>query len=62
MEKPDYVTDKHLEYLDALRESGITNIFGARPYLMEAFDITDGKLAGKILTYWIKSFKERKVV
>lgn len=56
MARPNYVTDEHLEYLDELRESGITNMFGARPYLQRAFDMLDKKLAGKILTYWMESF------
>ena len=56
--RPDFVTDEHLEYLDDLRESGITNMFDARPYLMENFDIEDSKLAGDILSYWMKTFGE----
>ena len=28
---------EHLDYLDELRESGITNMFGARPYLMQSY-------------------------
>ena len=35
--KPDCCADEHLEYLDALRESGETNMFGARPYQMREF-------------------------
>lgn len=60
MEKPDYVTDEHLKFLDDLRELGITNMFGARQYLMEAFDITDSRRAGKILTYWMTAFEAGK--
>ena len=56
MARPDYVMDEHLEYLDELRESGETNMFGARPYLIAAFGILDEKMAGNILTYWMKSF------
>lgn len=33
MERPEGLTDDHLEYLDELRESGVTNMFGARPYV-----------------------------
>lgn len=55
--RPDYVTNEHLEYLDGLRESGVTNIFGARPYVQKEFGI-DGKLAGQILSYWMASFAE----
>ena len=54
--RPDYVTDEHLEYLDELRESSVTNMFGARVYLLEEFDALEEKEAGKILTYWMESF------
>lgn len=57
MARPDYVTDEHLEYLDDLRESGQTNMFGARPYLIREFPL-DRKFAAMILIYWIKTFGE----
>ena len=59
IEKPGNLTDEHLEYLDELRESGITNMFGARPYLMDSFPELESKNAGEILTYWMKTFSER---
>ena len=31
VEKPEYLTEEHLLYLDQLRESGVTNMFGAVP-------------------------------
>ena len=37
VERPDIVTDEHLEYLDDLRESGVTNMFGAGSYLEDNF-------------------------
>ena len=55
MKRPDFVTDEHLEYLDELREDGVTNMFGAVPYVQERFDI-DRSLAADILGYWMKSF------
>ena len=54
--RPEYVTDEHLEYLDELRVSGVTNMFGARPYPVRHFEMTDEKEAGNILSYWMKSF------
>ena len=33
----DQTRSEVFEYLDALRESGVTNMFGATPYLMEEF-------------------------
>ncbi len=56
MARPSYVTDEHLEYLDRLRESGETNMYGATPFLIDEFVILDEKMAGNILTYWMKSF------
>lgn len=55
MTRPNYVNQKHLDYLDELRESGVTNMYGAIPYLIDAFDLGK-KTAGDILTYWMKTF------
>jgi hypothetical protein len=53
--RPASVTQEHLEYLDELRESGETNMFGARPYLINEFGL-DKREAAEILSYWMKSF------
>ena len=59
MKLPDVVTKEMLKFLDALRESGVTNMWGAQPYILDEFpDLTD-KEAGKVLTCWIRSFGER---
>ena len=57
--RPAIVTDERLEYLDDLRESGITNMFGARPYLQDAFPALSEGEASEVLGYWMKSFSER---
>jgi len=57
--KPEVLTEDHLIYLDNLRESGITNMFGARPYLINAYRELSKKDASEILTYWMKTFSER---
>ena len=57
--RPDFVADEHLRFLDALRESGQTNMFGAAPYVAEAFEIPMQQ-ARKILTYWMQTFSTRK--
>ena len=41
------------EYLDALRDSGETNMFGAGPYLQAEFGITP-KEARKYVSNWFK--------
>ena len=55
--RPEFVTDEHLEYLDDLRELRICS--AQRPiYLQEDFGI-DADAAWKILSYWMKTFRER---
>ena len=39
--QPEYVTQEHLEFLDELRESGVTNMYGATSYLVDEFDIEE---------------------
>jgi hypothetical protein len=48
---------EEFEYLNVLRESGATNMFGASPYLEQAFGITKTE-ARTILKLWMESFKE----
>ena len=48
------------EYLDTLRESGVTNMFGAGQYLQQAFDI-DKREAKNILLEWMNTYAERQV-
>lgn len=59
IERPDFVIDEHLVYLDALRESGITNMYGAVPYLRNAYPKLSREKAVKVLSYWMESFTER---
>ena len=59
IEKPVVVEDEHLEYLDELRDSGVTNMFGARSWLMDEFSELSKSEAGVVLSYWMKSFGER---
>lgn len=42
-------------YLEKLRRSGITNVFGATPYLENEFRISEAK-ARKILLDWMKNY------
>ena len=53
--RPEFITDEHLTYLDNLRESGITNMFGANPFIEEEFGISAVTAKG-ILLYWMKTF------
>jgi hypothetical protein len=55
---PEKCTEEMLDYLDDLRESGATNMFGATPFLRDAFAITQNE-ARAILLYWMNTFSER---
>lgn len=46
----------YFNYLDILRESGTTNMFGAAPYLMAGFRIRDREQASKIVCAWMRTF------
>jgi hypothetical protein len=46
-------------FLDDLRESGITNMWGAGVYLQEVFEVTKIE-ARDVLLEWMKTFSERK--
>lgn len=50
---------KYLEFLDILRESGVTNMFGAAPYLQEEFPELNRNEARRILQHWMQTFSER---
>ena len=45
-------------FLDILRESGETNMFGAGPYIQERFGITKYD-ANRFLVKWMGTFEER---
>ena len=47
--------NKMYHYLDILRESGDTNIYGAGAYLEREFDLTRGD-ARKVLKAWMDDF------
>lgn len=47
---------EYFEFLDDLRDLGITNMFGAAPYIQEEFGITKQE-AKAILKEWMASKK-----
>lgn len=56
----DKCTDFEIEcfdYLERLRQSGVTNMFGAAPYLQRRFDLSH-KEAVNILSKWMKNYEE----
>lgn len=55
--RPEMITDEHLTYLDNLRESGVTNMFGAGSYVQSEFALSSQE-AQHILSYWMETFGE----
>ena len=47
--------EDYFNYLNELRESGVTNMFGAADYLMDEFGIGKRE-ARKILAAWMKQY------
>ena len=48
------------DYLVELRNSGVTNMFGAAPYLQQAFGLTRHE-ARKVLGEWMNSFNKETI-
>ena len=53
--KPEW--EKYYKTLEAIRKSGITNMWGAAPYLATLEGI-DEKLAQDVLVNWIHNYNE----
>lgn len=58
-ERPSFVTDEHLEYLDDLREVGSVNMFAARPYLASMYPELTKQQSIEVLKYWMATFSQR---
>ena len=50
--------EEYFDYLDELRESAVTNMFGARPYLEAEFGL-EKKEASQVLRAWMETFAGR---
>jgi hypothetical protein len=48
---------KYFQYLDQLRKSGVTNMYGAVPYLTTAFGLKR-EPADKVLGAWMETFSD----
>jgi len=51
---------EYAHYLENLRDSGVTNMFGAAPYIERDFGVSRSE-ARKILATWMKSFNESEI-
>ena len=47
--------NKYWLYLERLRRSGVTNMYGAAPYLMDEFGLRKNE-AIKILSDWMRNY------
>ena len=54
----DEEKDKVFLFLDGLRESGTTNMFGASPYLVRELGL-DKSVARALLSEWMMTFSQR---
>ena len=52
-----YDMEEYFSYLKSLRDSGVTNMFGATPYLEAEFGMTK-KQAVFVLSRWMESFRK----
>ena len=50
--------EEMFDYLEILRKSGATNMFGAAPYLAEEFDINQAD-AKQVVVEWVLTAKGR---
>jgi hypothetical protein len=50
------MNDEHKAFLDNLRDSGETNMFGASPHIQAEFGVSKAE-ARAILSEWMRSFK-----
>ncbi len=49
-------TNKYWIFLEKLRRSGVTNMYGAAPYLQAEFDLSYEE-AKQILINWMKNYR-----
>ena len=50
--------EQYYRVLEAIRESGITNMFGAAPYLKEFCPELSHKESQAVLVNWMRNYKE----
>lgn len=46
-----------LEFLNMLRDSGVTNMFGATPYIEDEYGLNK-KESRRLLSLWMKNFND----
>lgn len=58
MDELSVIKEPVFEYLDQLRVTGVTNMFGAAPYVQAEFDL-EPAAARYLLSEWMRTFGER---
>ena len=58
VEKNPKKYNKYFDWLEDLRKSGITNMFGAVPYLQARFSELSEQSATNVLSYWMQNYEE----
>ena len=58
MNEPNELKEEIFAFLDELRLSGYTNMYGAAPYVVDCYDVTVRE-ARKLLKEWMDTFSER---
>ena len=48
---------KYFDWIEKLRQSGVTNMYGAVPYIQDHFLITDEE-ATVLLVYWMNHYND----
>ena len=52
--------EEYFEFLDDLRETGATNMYGAGPYLRAAFPELTKQKSWEVLTAWMESKEDNR--
>ena len=55
------IENEYYEYLDALRESGVVNMFGAGAYLQDEFGLSRTE-ARTIVIAWMSQYRDKNTV
>jgi hypothetical protein len=50
--------NEYFVFLEVLRQSGVTNMFGAAPYLQDEFGLSRHE-ARSVLSEWMKSYNRQ---
>ena len=57
----DDISNEVFLYLEELRESGVTNMYGAHLYVMEDFEVNKA-MAIKLVKTWMDNYNEEKTM